>query len=92
MGLPQDMIQKELAFMAEMVLQARTLPEPLFRLIRTEKVKVSEDNNGDIRLTPLKEIDRQASSCPLLGLYKGGKLTVEQHIAWSREDKAREER
>ncbi|MCL2387703.1 MAG: hypothetical protein FWC89_09185 [Defluviitaleaceae bacterium] len=28
--------------------------------------------------------------CPLLGLYADGKLTVEMHHAWSREDKARE--
>ena len=32
--------------MAEMVLQARTLPEPLFRLIHTDRVKIREDNNG----------------------------------------------
>jgi len=36
--------------MAEMVLQARTLPEPLYQLIHTEKVKGRE--HRDVNLLP----------------------------------------
>jgi len=75
--------------MTEMVLQARTLPEPLFRLIHSEKVKVRE-HRGEIHLIPLQE-KITTSDCPLLGLYSDGKLTVDKHLAWSREDKALEE-
>ena len=71
--------------MAEMVLQARMLPEPILRLIHTEMVKIRE-YNGEIHLIPVNE-KVTASDCPLLGLYAGGKLTVEMHHAWSREDK-----
>jgi len=75
--------------MVEMVLQANTLPDPLFRLIRTEKVKVRE-SHGEILLLPIQE-SLTASDCPLLGLFSDEKLTVEKHLTWSREDKAMEE-
>ena len=71
--------------MAELVLQAKTLPEPLYRLIRTEKVKIRE-SHGEIHLIPIDE-KAIVADCPLLGLYSDGKLTVEMHRAWSREDK-----
>jgi len=75
--------------MAEMVLQARTLPEPIFKLIHSEKVKVRE-YKGEVHLIPIKD-KITTNDCPLLGLYSGGNLTVEKHLAWSREDKALEE-
>jgi len=75
--------------MAEMVLQARALPEPIFRLIHAEKVKVRE-HKGEVHLIPIKE-KVTSNDCPLLGLYSDGKLTVDKHLAWSREDKAQEE-
>jgi len=70
---------------AETILNTNTLPQPILRLIPTEKIKVRE-HNGIIHLIPFKEKPIQ-SSCPLLGLYSNGKLTVEKHLAWSREDK-----
>jgi len=73
--------------MAELVLQANTLPESLSRLIRTEKVKVHEGNNGEIRLVPLKEIDKPASNCPFLGYYTDGKLTVDGYLQRKRAEK-----
>ena len=71
--------------MAEMVLQAKILPEPLFRLIPTEKVKIREDINGEIRLIPVKEAGK--SSCPFLGMYTDGKLTVDGYLERKRADK-----
>ena len=76
--------------MAELVLSAKSLPEPLLQFIQTEKVKVREFN-GEVHLIPLTE-KSTANDCPLLGLYADGKLTVEKHHTWSREDKKLEER
>jgi hypothetical protein len=68
--------------MADIVLNARTLPDALFRLIRTEKVKVHEADGG-ILLTPIKET---TDDCPFLGLYSDGKLTVDTFLKWKREE------
>ena len=70
-----------------MVLQARTLPTPLLRLISTEKVKIREDNNGEIRLIPIKESKKPTNNCPFLGMYKDGKLTVDGYLQRKRRDK-----
>ena len=69
--------------MIEMVLNARTLPEQLFRLIRTEKVKVCE-MDGEIRLIPVEEA---SNNCPLHGMYSDDKLTVDKFLEWKREDR-----
>jgi len=60
--------------MTEMVLSTNTLPEPLFHLIRTEKVKVNEAN-GIINLIPIVE---RKNDCPLRGLAADSNLTVER--------------
>ena len=60
--------------MTEMVLDTKTLPEPLLRLIYTEKVKVREVH-GEIRLTPVKET---TSDCPLLGMFADGRISTEK--------------
>ena len=74
--------------MPEMVLNVKTLPETLFRMLPTEKVKVRKIN-GEVHLIPIQE-KANVNDCPLLGLYADSKLTVEKHLAWSREDKALE--
>ena len=71
--------------MTEMVLHARTLPEPLFRLIRTEKVKVRE-LRGEIHLVPIEEQNDGRSVLPILGMYTDGKLTVDGYLKHKRED------
>ena len=40
--------------MAEMIINAKTLPEPIFGMIRTEKVRVIE-TDGIIQLMPVRE-------------------------------------
>lgn len=77
--------------MAEMVLQARTLPEPLFRLTRTERVKVRE-HKGEIHLLPVEEVadnytNDKRSILPILGMYSDGKLTVDSYLERKRRDK-----
>jgi len=69
--------------MTEMVLNTNTLPEPLYRLIRSEKVKVNE-NDGVFSLIPILEIK---DDCPLLGIAADSSLTVDKFLAMTREDK-----
>ncbi len=68
--------------MTELILNARTLPEPLFKLIRTEKVKVNEAN-GVINLIPIIESE---ADCPLLGLTSDSGLTVDKFIAMTHDE------
>ena len=69
--------------MTEMVLNTRALPEPLFRMIHTEKVKV-RDFNGEIRLIPIRETDLD---CPLLGMFADGKISAEKFMAGKQAEK-----
>jgi len=62
--------------LTEIVLNTNTLPEPLFRLIRTEKVKISEAN-GEIRLTPITDVKK---GCPLRGMFADGKISVDKYL------------
>ena len=73
--------------MSQLVINARTLPEPLFLMIRTEKVKVIE-NNGIISLTPIVEVKK---GCPFRGIASDSSLTVDKFFAISREDKELEQ-
>ena len=73
--------------MSEIVLQAKTLPEPIFRLISAEKVKVCKEINGEIRLIPIMESKKAVSKCPFLGMYTDGKLTIDSYLKQKRADK-----
>jgi hypothetical protein len=66
--------------MSETVLQANILPEPLYKLITTELFKIRKDTNGEVRLIPYNETKKATSSCPFLGLYSDGKLTVDGYL------------
>jgi hypothetical protein len=70
-------------FLTEIVLDTKTLPEPLFRLIQTEKVKVRQAD-GEILLTPVEETDLE---CPLLGMFSDGKISVDKFIADKKTEK-----
>ena len=69
--------------MIEMVLETKTLPTPLLRLIRTSKVKVWEFD-GEVRLTPIIE---NKEGCPLLGVANDCGFTVDDFLARKREEK-----
>jgi len=62
--------------MTEFVLNTSTLPEPLFRLIHTEKVKVREAG-GEVRLMPITSTEK---GCPLRGMFADGKISVDKFI------------
>jgi hypothetical protein len=68
--------------MTEMILDAKTLPEPLFRLVRTKKVKVNEVN-GVINLFPVIENN---ADCPLLGLTADSGLTVDKFLVMTHDE------
>jgi len=73
--------------MSEMVLSVSSLPETLFKMIPTERVKLRQIGNV-ISLTPLGEVTKD--ECPLLGLTAGSSLTVDKFLAMTREDKVLE--
>ena len=62
--------------MIETIVNTKTLPETLFQLINTEKVKVCEID-GAITLTPIFEYQ---SDCPLRGMFADGKISVDKFI------------
>lgn len=68
--------------MTEIVLNSRTLPEPLFRMIRAEKVKVSE-SGGIISLTPILEVK---NGCPLRGIAADSGLAVDKFLAMTHDE------
>jgi len=70
--------------MSEMILNVNALPETLFRMITTERVKLRKSGNV-ISLTPFNEVTKD--ECPLLGLTAGSSLTVDKFLAMTREDK-----
>jgi len=70
--------------MSEMVLSVEALPETLFKMIPTDRVKLRQMGNV-ISLTPFREVTKE--ECPLLGLTAGSRLTVDKFLAMTREDK-----
>jgi len=70
----------------ELVLNTRTLPEPLIRLIFTERVKVREAQ-GQITLTPVRETD---SDCPLLGMFANSQTSSYTFMAAKQDEKVLE--
>ena len=63
--------------MSEMILNAVSLPEPLFRLVRSDKVKVSEEN-GKIYLTPILKVHKKGY--PLRGSAADCGFTVDEFL------------
>jgi len=75
--------------MAELVLQSNTLPEPIYRLIRADRVRVRE-SSGEIHLVPITEETESRSILPILGMYTDGRLTVDGYLERKRVEKGLE--
>ena len=75
--------EMEASTMNEIIIDASTLPEPLFKLVDTDRVRVRKAD-GVITMSPVKEdinvIDK------LYGSLEGSNLTVEKFQQWLRED------
>ena len=68
--------------MDDVVLNVSTLPEPLHRRSRSDKVRVHEVD-GVITLTPVTS----AETSDLWGMLPDGKFTTEKYLAQKRLDK-----
>jgi hypothetical protein len=68
--------------MSELVLTTNTLPEPLIRLIHTEKIRVDK-TNGIVSLTPIED---SSNDCPLLGLAADSRLTVDSFLSMTHDE------
>jgi len=68
--------------MSELMLNTSTLPEPLFHLICTEKVRVREID-GVISLIPIGD---SISDCPLRGIAANSRLTVDRFLAMTHDE------
>ncbi|MDR1578772.1 MAG: hypothetical protein LBS35_00310 [Synergistaceae bacterium] len=73
--------------MADMILDANTLPEPLLKLVRSEKVHVREAD-GVITMSPIEESELEGIELieRLYGCLDDGKLTVDKFLEMTRED------
>ena len=72
--------------MSEMVIDTRGLPDLLFRILGTDRVKVREID-GEVRLTAVAETKVE---CPLLGIAADCGFTVDDFLARKREEKVLE--
>ena len=73
--------------MSEMILNTRTLPEPLYRRIRSDKVRVHEEN-GAIILTPIVDTTKQAEAIErLCGMFKSDGHAVDRFMEQKRLEK-----
>ena len=68
--------------MENMILSVSTLPEALHRRIRSDRVRVHEEN-GTIVLTPISKAD----DIDLWGLLPEGKFTTEKYLAEKAQEK-----
>ena len=73
--------------MDDMILSVNALPEMLHRRIRSDKVRVHEDNDLII-LTPIYGMDEQAKACieRLRGMFEG-KLATDDYVTQKQLDK-----
>ena len=62
--------------MENMIIDRKTLPEPIFSNIHSEKIRVFEEN-GNIVLSPLKATPDVNE---LFGMFNDGKLSSEDFI------------
>ena len=67
----------------EMIIDTRTLPEPIMRKIHTKKAKVREIN-GEIVITPIRD---ESVECPFLGMFADGKISSEKYMARKQAEK-----
>jgi virulence-associated protein VagC len=80
--------RKELSMMDDMILSVNTLPYPLHRRFRSERVRVREEN-GVVTLTPVQEPqeDAWAALSRLRDILSDGRLSTESYVAQKQRDK-----
>ena len=73
--------------MNEMIINTKTLPEPLLRFFHTEMVEIRTDNN-EVRLLPVEE---KKYSCPIIGMLKHTNISIDSYLAGKRREKELEQ-
>ena len=70
------------------ILSVKTLPEPLYRRFRSDRVRVHEEN-GVVTLTPVQEPhgDTWAALTRLRGILSDGRMSTESYMAQKQIDK-----
>ncbi len=74
--------------MTAMVLETKTLPEELSKLVSADKVRVVQEGD-EIRITPFKGY---APEWPLCGMLADGRLSSEEFMADKQAEKELENR
>jgi hypothetical protein len=69
--------------MTDMILETSILPEPLFKLVDTDRVRVRKAD-GVITMSPIEKDMTHITK--LRGSLSDGKLTVDKFLEWTRED------
>ena len=72
--------------MTEIILDSNTLPEPLLKLVNTEKVRVFK-SDGVITMSPVEGNESEGIELieSLYGCLDGEKLTVDKFLEMTRE-------
>jgi virulence-associated protein VagC len=69
--------------MTDTILDIRILPELIFSKIRTNKVKIQEEN-GSIILTPFPENEQRFDH--LIGMFSDGKMSIDKFLSQKQSD------
>ena len=74
--------------MNDMVLSVNTLPEPLYRRFRSDRVRVHEEN-GVVMLTPIHDSHQDAWMAleQLRDMLSDGRMSTESYVAQKQLDK-----
>jgi hypothetical protein len=72
--------------MMDMVLDAQTLPEPIFSRIHTPKVKVHEEN-GIITLIPIPIKMEKTNIDKFIGMFSDGKISIDDFLEEKQQEK-----
>ena len=74
--------------MNDMILSVDTLPEPLYRRFRSDRVRVHEEN-GVVMLTPVQESQQDAWTVleQLRDMLSDGRMSTESYVAQKQIDK-----
>lgn len=73
--------------MGEMILNTNILPEPLFKMIRSPKMRVQETDKGII-IMPVENNQSLDAIKKARGMYTDGKLSVDKFLAEKRAEEA----
>jgi hypothetical protein len=63
--------------METLIIDREILPEPIFSYIKSPKIRIFEEDNGDVVLSPIKN---KPNVNELFGMFNDGKLSSDDFI------------